>query len=203
MLHSYAPHSAATAFTGGAVLYRACATSLCSLNFSRTSGRTSGACWMVSRKRTSLSSSRSPRSSNQDSMGMPLSSCSERQGGGTGTGGGTDRDRRGEQRGAGSGEAVHACSATAQATGAWGARRGGKDHGAHLVAEGVRAVVHQHRLGQVAAQHVQVLEVVAVHVQAGVAVEAVVDEAGLGVQQRQQLLRVHLQRDKGTERQQR
>jgi len=56
----------------------------------------------------------------------------------------------------------------------------------------VGRVVHEHSLGEVAAEDVEVLEKVAVHVEARIAVEALVDVAARRVEEVEEPLRVHL-----------
>lgn len=53
---------------------------------------------------------------------------------------------------------------------------------ARLVGVCIRRVVYEHRLTEVTAQHGEVFEVVALHNQAGLSEEAVLDVLSLGVQ---------------------
>lgn len=63
-----------------------------------------------------------------------------------------------------------------------------------LEAERLRGVVHYARLREVAAEHLQVLEVVALDEHARVAEDAVLDPPSLRVDDREQLVGVHLLR---------
>ena len=56
----------------------------------------------------------------------------------------------------------------------------------------MRRVVDEHRLAHVAAENVEVFEVVAINVEAGVAEKAIADVATLGIEQVQQLLCIDL-----------
>lgn len=64
--------------------------------------------------------------------------------------------------------------------------------GRYLVAVRMRTVVNQHRCAEVSAQHRQVLQVVPLHLQTGLAEQAVVHQGSFHVNEVKQLVRVYL-----------